>query len=442
MGKEYVYEAIKQMALSAEFQKRWKYYLSVFGRDLDGIFGGDYDKKLRLANGLERLLDNKLNSAYNELRHLQSACVTDSDRQILDSFIKLCLNEEEMAKAKPGDWVKKDGGGYCCVIKRTPEFAVIKKVFDCDFVYAIESDRLDGFHIEISDLKTYQFATNKELRKINTFFAENPHKQTEFLRYTDTMFSLREEILKAGFKEAEMHFRKFCFYRCTREKVAFIVNLDDYGDHISVTYGFTSIADQDFLKKYGESNDGIKIRFSSAIKTEQDKIAIADAVKKVYDTYLDKTKDEILALKKERQKEFLQKIAVRLKPLGFKKKGARWIKDLTQDFCLEFEAQKSRWTDLYYFHVNVYRKDGQFARCYEERLNINNIKGTYNWQLMTDEELNCLLNDAIQNFLVPIMNTPLSELGGKNYIWQGCICKRDRCPTCWVQKNLWEANEE
>ena len=107
---------------------------------------------------------------------------------------------------------------------------------------------------------------------------------------------------------------------------------------------------------------------------------------------------------------------------------------------MEFEAQKSQWSDEYYFNIGVYHKDVQFPWCYGTRLNING-KGIYNWQLMTDEELNYLLNEAIQSILLPIISTPLAELGCQKEIWQGCTCPRNKCNACWVLKNLWEANE-
>ena len=337
-----------------------------------------------------------------------------------------------LGKAKP--W------GYYQIIKRMPDYAVIKRAFDHKFVYAKQSINIDGFAIELTDLKTYQFVDGEHVLKIKEFFTDNLDQETEFLCYTDLMLSLREEILNANFQEAKWEFKQFSFYRCTLEKVAFIVNLKDYGDRIGVTYGFTSIVDQDHLKNYGEDNNDIKLRFCSVIKNEQDKIAVANEVKNVYATYLDKSKDEILSLKKERQRQFLQKIAEKLKPLSFKKKGAKWTRLLDSDFCLEFEAQKSQWSDEYYFNVSVYHKDVQFPRCYGTRLNTNG-KGIYNWQLMIDEELNCLLDGAIQNILIPIINTPLAELGNQKEIWQGCTCPRNKCNTCWVQKNLWEENE-
>ena len=290
---------MEQLFSVTDFQKKWKKYLKAFGKDLDELFGTDYDKKIRLSKGLEHLLNNRLSDAYHAIRHLESACETDTDKRIFGRLITICLNEEEMAKAKVGDWVKQSDGGYYQIIKCTPDYVVIKQAFDHKFVYAKQSVNVDGFAIELTDLKTYQFVEDEELSKIKSFFASNPNEETDFLRYTDTTLSLRNEILKANFKEAEWEFRQFSFYRPTLDKVAFIVNLKDYGDHIGVTYGFTSIIDQEFLRHYGEDNSDIKIRFYSVIRTDQDKTSVANEVKRVYDTYLNRSKDEILLLKKE-----------------------------------------------------------------------------------------------------------------------------------------------
>ncbi|MBQ7323522.1 MAG: DUF4304 domain-containing protein [Clostridia bacterium] len=440
MTEEQMKIVSKQLFIRAEFQKKWNKYRKAFGKDLDELFCDDYHAKIRISEGLEHLLNNRLSEAYHVIRHFESDCITDTDKQIFDRLISLCLNEEEMARAKVGDWVKQSHGGYYQIIKRTSDYVVIKRAFDHKFVYAKQSVNVDGFAIKLTDLKTYQFVEKEDILRIKNFFKSNPNEEEDFLRYTDMMLSLREKILNTNFKEAEWEFRQFGFYRCTLEKVAFIVNLKDEGDHISVIYGYTSIVDQDHLKNYGEDNSNIKLRFCSVVKTEQDQMAVASDVKKVYDTYFDKSKDEILSLKKERQKQFLQKIAEKLKPLGFKKKNAKWTRALDSDFCLEFEAQKSRWSDEYYFNISIYHKDIQYPQCYGTRLNTNR-KGIYNWQLMTDEELNCLLDVAIQSFLMPIINTPFAELGKRKEIWQGCTCSRNKCNTCWVHKNLWEENE-
>ena len=147
----------EQLFFTTDFQKKWNKYLKAFGKDLDELFGVDHDKKLRLSEGLEHLLNNRLSDAYHVMRHLESACVTNSDKQIFDRLIKLCLNEEEMAMVKVGDWVKQSDGGYYQIVKRTSDYVVIKQAFDHKFVYAKQSVNVDGFAIELTDLKTYQF---------------------------------------------------------------------------------------------------------------------------------------------------------------------------------------------------------------------------------------------------------------------------------------------
>lgn len=94
---------------------------------------------------------------------------------------------------------------------------------------------------------------------------------------------------------------------------------------------------------------------------------------------------------------------------------------------------------MYYFDVSIYHKDIPFPHCYGTHINTNG-RYVHNWQLMTDEEIDGLLNHVIEKILIPIIDTPFAELGGKVEIWQGCTCSREKCNTCWVQKNLWEAN--
>ena len=84
----------EQLFFTTDFQKKWNKYLKTFGKDLDELFGADHDKKIRLSEGLEHLLNNRLSDAYHVIRHFESVCVTDVDRRIFDRLIKLCLNEE------------------------------------------------------------------------------------------------------------------------------------------------------------------------------------------------------------------------------------------------------------------------------------------------------------------------------------------------------------
>ena len=422
----------EQLFFSPDFQKKWKRYVEAFGEELNGIFGDNYGAKLRFAVGLEHLMNRKYSDAYNELRHFESSCLTDCDKQIFQKLISLCLNEDEMSKIKIGDWVKKSDGGYYCVMKRDTHRSVIKKGFDRSLIYVKKSS--EHFPIMLTDLKSYQFPSEDELAEIRSFFVSHPEEERLFWRNTDKMLSLREKILGADFKEALYDFKQFHFYRPTTEKAAFVLNLYDRGDSMEVTYGFTSIPDAQFLSNHGEDDSDIKLRFSATVTNEEDEAAVSRAIKDIYDTYSQTSKDDILALKKERQKQFLQKIAVRLKPLGFKKKAAKWIKPLERGFCLEFEAQKSQWSDEYYFNVNVYPGDSRYPECYGTRINLNG-KSLFNWQLMTDEELTLLLDNAIENMLLPIIHTPLEELGKSKEIQKSCFCPGNKCDSCWVQKN-------
>ncbi len=426
----------EQLFHSAAFQKKWKIYVETFGEELNGLFGDNFNKKISIAVGLEHLLNQRFYDAYHEIRHFESACLTDSDKKAFDKLLALCLNEEEMAKVKVGDWIKRGGIGYCRVMKKTSAYTVIKKGFDPWLVYVKNSKQTENFFTMLSaDLKTYQSLKDSELSEIKAFFLSHPEEEKRFLRNTEKMLAFREEILRSDFKEALYDFKQFHFYRYTTEKAAFVLNLKDCGDDIQIAYGFTSIPEEEFFKNHGEDDDNIKLRFLVTISNEKDETLASQAIKNIYNTYCNVSKDDILTLKKERQKQFLQKIAVRMKPLGFKKKGAKWTKLLERDFCLEFEAQKSQWSDAYYFNVNVYHKDVQFPRCYETRLNMNG-NDIFNWQLMTEEELNHLLNEAIENILTPIIRTPLAELGTKKEIWKSCICSRAKCNPCWVQKTM------
>ncbi|MBR6776469.1 MAG: DUF4304 domain-containing protein [Clostridia bacterium] len=244
------------------------------------------------------------------------------------------------------------------------------------------------------------------------------------------MLAFREKLLKAGFEEAKDDFWQFNFYRYTTEKAAFILNLNDLGDSISVTYGFTSIPDEEILKDRGVDNCDIKIRFSAIVADDNEKTA-ADEIQGIFNTYRHLSKDEILNLKKEKQKEFLQKIADRLKPLGFKKKGTKWIKQLEDNFCLEFCAQKSAWSDEFYFNISVYDSKINLP-CYNTRLRLNG-KELCDWQLMSDEDFTVLMDSAMR-ILLPVINTPLDKLGGKEEFATHSICKRNKCESCWVKK--------
>ena len=429
---------------SSEFQSNWQAYKAAFGDDLDELFGEDYGKKIGLARGLQLLLENKLSGAYyTEFRHFSVDCETETDRRIYERLVSLCYNEKEMATVRAGDWVKCSLGDdflYYRVEERSPNRAVIKELFTRGLIYLRDQVRDQPyFRLEISDLKCYQLLSPDELSAIYAYLKAHPEEEALTRRHTRRMLSYRETLLKSGMREAE--WKHFNFYRYTTEKAAFTINVRDYGTYIRVVYGVTSIPEEDHFTYWGEDDDDIKLRHAAIIRDDEDEAEAARAIQAVFEQYRHTAKDDILALKKERQKEFLSRIHAYLKPLGFAKKASKWTRKLPDDLILEFEAQKSAYSDVYYFNISLYPVGQPYPACFSTRLTTDGNQ-THNWQILTDEQFRDIMDRAIETFIRPILQTPFSELGKEPHIWAGCLCQRDRCEACWVEKNLWEAKEE
>ena len=199
----------------------------------------------------------------------------------------------------------------------------------------------------------------------------------------------RDMLLKAGFSEAER--RAGHFYRQAAEQTAFIINLYDADSCVRVVYGFASTAyvkgDEEFLSRYGSDDSSCQLRNLLSIRDGQSE-DLADQ------------KDEILKLKKERQKIFLDHFSRALKPLGFQKKRTRWTKALSNGLALTLEAQKSAFSDAYYFNVVVHKPEDFSAQESNRRVILRN-SSLYNWQLMTEEEIEELIQYSLTNYIIP-----------------------------------------
>ncbi len=170
----------------------------------------------------------------------------------------------------------------------------------------------------------------------------------------------RALLLENGFSESEHIYEpRLKFYKQMTELTAFIVDLHEKEDGLDVIYGYASTAftrmagDENALKKWGIDSDGIQLREHILIEDEYDENTAREWIHAMYEKYKTVEKEELLSLAKERRKAFLQIFAVRLKPLGFKKKGNIWTKILENGNILTFEAQKSAYADTYYFNLKV-----------------------------------------------------------------------------------------
>ena len=262
------------------------------------------------------------------------------------------------------------------------------------------------------------------------------------------MNQYREELAASSMREPTKRNSSSChwyFYKPTTDLTAFIVNLQGNEFYIEVTYGYASTAftrmagDENALVEFGVSDEDITIREKMIICDEADETIARSKIAEMYATYLHTPKDELLLLAKEKRKAFIQQIQAKLKPLGFKKKANTWTRSLTDTYYLVFNAQKSAFSDEYYFNLSI-NKEGTiyFGGCYETRLAPAGMS-PMDWQALNKEEFAFFLDKTVVPELEKIIGTPLSELGQISSYWIGCHCNRQKCECCWMQKNLWDA---
>lgn len=281
--------------------------------------------------------------------------------------------------------------------------------------------------------------------------ADNPHPIAQ--AGLDQLMRYREQLLAAGFREPtklqsrSWHWR---FYKPLTSLTAFIVNLKGYDDHVDVTYGCASTAftlmanDADALTTLGVSDDEITLRARLSIHDAADEDRAAQTICQMYGQFRNVEKDDLLALAKEKRKAFIHQIAVRLKPLGFKKKGNTWRREMPQGLTLAFNLQKSSYSDVYYFNVDLHREDLVGFGCYSHRVSPEGYadkKWTMDWQLISPEALSAFLDECLLPHLTWFIDTPYEILGADPVVWKHCFCQRSCCEHCWVQKNVWEANQ-
>ncbi len=256
-------------------------------------------------------------------------------------------------------------------------------------------------------------------------------------------------LLENNFEEATrvpLH-----FWKKLTDKTAFVVNLKELQFGVGIVYGVMSTAilwtaeAWDYFKQHGCSDDDCNLRFYLEICSHADEITASNTIGELYRNYLHTDKDTLLAEVKERRKLFLQQITDVLKPLSFQKKGNRWRKHISEDIDIQFWADKSPYSDLYYFQVDI---GGGW--CYSERLittetdffdfkNYSEPDKRFDWQLQSAENLQAIVQRAYEEKMKPFLENELTEMGRQPFVWERCRCDRTKCPDCWVQRNSREA---
>jgi len=274
------------------------------------------------------------------------------------------------------------------------------------------------------------------------------------------MFSIeiyREILLKSNYEEALNN--PYHFWKILTEKTAFIINLKKLEKGVGVVYGvrstavFWNDADWESYRKLGTRDDNCNLRHYLEITNIDDERVAEVEIQRFYEKYHTIDKDTLLSIVKDLRKQFIQEITNILKPFGFRKKGNQWRKYLSENVVLQFWADKCPYSDLYYFEVDIFSlKSSRGLWCYSKRLKAigtdifdwkisSEPECRFDWQLQSIDDLRSIVNRSYKKELLPLINTELAELGMQSFIWKRCICPRDCCETCWVHKNLWEANE-
>ena len=260
------------------------------------------------------------------------------------------------------------------------------------------------------------------------------------------MLHYRECLISAGMQEPvkwEFSEKGGRFYKEMTPLTAFIVNLKANEYYIEVIYGYSSTAFtrmagcEESLQNWGVGDDDITIRETVLICDEAEEEAACQQIREMYERYQDTQKDELLAFAKEKRKAFIQQIAAALKPMGFKKKANTWTRNLELDYYVMFNAQKSAFSDEYYFNVYIGKHGtGEYGDCYYTRI-APGERYPLDWQALSREEFQFFLDRSAVPALKKIIGTPLTELGKEPWVWSGCGCERKKCQKCWVEKNLW-----
>lgn len=261
------------------------------------------------------------------------------------------------------------------------------------------------------------------------------------------MEQYRIQLLDAGMLEPtkiESSNWHWLFYKPATALTAFVVNLHGSDCCIEVTYGYASTAftrmagDKNVLIEWGVSDEDITIREKIVIRGKADEEIAGCRIGEMYSRYLTTEKDDLLTCAKAKRKEFIQQIAAKLKPLGFKKRSNTWTRALELEYYLMCNVQKSDFSDEYYFNVYI-GKNGtiDYGDCYYTRVFPDGMC-PMDWQALSQKEFDFFLEHTVVPALQQIINTPLIELGKLPSIWSCCYCDRHKCERCWVEKNLRE----
>lgn len=259
------------------------------------------------------------------------------------------------------------------------------------------------------------------------------------------MEKYRQQLLAAGMQEPTKRSfseERMFFWKPATQWTAFIVNATGTERGIKIIYGYASTAftrmagDEMALVQWGVSDEDITIREAAFVDNEDDESNARTQIARMYERFRLTEKDELLKEAKAKRNAFIHQIAVKLKPMGFRKKANSWTKSLEDEYYLMFNAQKSAFSDEYYFNIYIGKTGTDaYGDCWHTRV-FPGETSLVDWQTIGGNEFELFLNQTVVPVLDQIIRTPLRELGRLPSVWSCCPCSRQKCERCWVEKNL------
>lgn len=219
------------------------------------------------------------------------------------------------------------------------------------------------------------------------------------------------------------------FWDRTPNGFAYVLNLLPREDELLIEAGFLFPTDWDFIASVGERDTSIRLRVIRRVRTEEELHAAMAEVETLRSTWFSATREELKAHIAALQKAFLQRITAQLKPLGFRKKAANWTFQRGDGCEVVWNAQKSLYSDGYYFNLYLHRVEiRELYGCIVTRP----MGELLDWQTVPEADFNERLRTVIEQYIRPLMTLPLSKIAQNHTLFGNpVLCTPRRCADCW-----------
>lgn len=206
--------------------------------------------------------------------------------------------------------------------------------------------------------------------------------------------------------------REGCFLEYTPGGFAWVLNLHRKFDGLLVEAGFAFPAntpeDRALFAERGCTDTDIRLRLRRLVHTPEELQAVLAEAEALRQAWFARSRDEVKKEIAARQKAFAARITAQLKPLGFRKKALHWTYARSDGWHVDFGAQKSQYTDAFYFNLLLTEPDQHpwYMGVIDERP----LGNLLDWQTMPSEDFDDLLRAVVQRRILPLMSDPIDQL--------------------------------